>query len=386
MATWAGPYVSELTAMQHLTVWSCISLISDAVGMLPLHAYRPPASVGAAPTRIETPEVLLRPHVDMDRYEWDVRMLWALLMRGNAYGWVIDRESNGAPSQVLPLHPDEVLIERSRSTHELVYRLVSPHANVVLPPEDVMHVRGLVLPGSSSVTGLSPVEFARQSIGLGLAATEFGARFFGDGAIPGGVLHTDQELDQDTATEYQDRWEEAHGGRSRRVAVLGGGLEYQKVSLTPDESQFLETRKFSRSEIAGFYRVPPHLIGDVDRSTSWGTGIEEQGHQFVTFTLSPWLHRLELAWTRQLGPRIYTRYNTAGLLRGRLGERYNAYTLARQGGWMNVDEVRALEEMPPLPDDKGQDYLQPLNYAPVPPGGGPAAPPPEPVAVTEPPS
>jgi phage portal protein BeeE len=107
MATWAGPYVSELTAMQHLTVWSCISLISDAVGMLPLHAYRPPASVGAAPTRIETPEVLLRPHVDMDRYEWDVRMLWALLMRGNAYGWVIDRESNGAPSQVLPLHPDE---------------------------------------------------------------------------------------------------------------------------------------------------------------------------------------------------------------------------------------------------------------------------------------
>jgi HK97 family phage portal protein len=186
------------------------------------------------------------------------------------------------------------------------------------------------------------------------------------------VLSTEQALDQDTANEYQDRWEEAHGDKSRRVAVMGGGLKYERVSLAPEESQFLETRRFSRSEIAGFYRVPPHLIGDVDRSTSWGTGIEEQGHQFVTFTLGPWLRRLELAWSRQLGlgSSRYVRYNASALLRGRTLDRFNAYTLARQGGWLNVDEIRSLEELPPLPEDKGTDYLQPLNYAPVAPGGG----------------
>lgn len=368
-ATWAGSYVSDYTAMQHLTVWSCVSIISDAVGMLPLHAYRPGPTVGSAPTRIETPRVMLQPHAELDRYEWDVRMLWSLLMRGNAYGWIIERDPRTfAPTQIEPVHPDSVRIVRDPQTFAVSY-VVGQSRPVEVSPNDMMHVRGLVLPGSTA--GLSPVEYARQTIGIGLSATEFGARLFGDGGFPGGVLSAEGNLDADTAAEYQDRWEEAHGGRSRRVAVLGGGLKWQAVQLAPEESQFLETRKFTRSEIAGFYRVPPHLIGDVDRSTSWGTGIEEQGSQFVTFTLGPWLHRLELAWTRQFAPvGIYARYNADALLRGKTLERFQAYTLARQGGWMNVDDVRAKEEMGPLPEGKGEDYLQPLNYAPIPPGGG----------------
>lgn len=365
----AGVPVDEQTAMQLQAVWSCVSLITDGVGMLPLHTYR---DAGQARIQVSDSTLVVQPHVEMTRFDWVVRMLWSLLMRGNAFAWVIERDRRMTPSQLLPLHPDEVRIIRQDG--ELLYRIGSPHNGITVRAHDMLHVRGLQVPGRDSVYGLSPVEYARQMLGLGLASQEFGGKFFAQGATPSGVLWTDQTLDLDTAKAYQDRWEEAHGNRNRRTAVLGGGLKWEPVTLKPEESQFLQTRGFSRSEIAGWFRVPPHLIGDVDRSTSWGTGIEEQGHQFVTFTLGPWLKRMEDGLSSLLPRGRYVKFNTAALLRGRTLERYQAYVMARQGGWMNVDEIRALEEQAPLEDDKGTDYLMPLNFAPVPPGGGaPAA-------------
>jgi HK97 family phage portal protein len=371
-ATYAGVPVNEDSAMRHLTVWACVSLIADAIAMMPLHTFASgTVSNGEVelPTRVPDPTVVDQPHPEMTRSEWHVRMLWSVLVRGNAYGEVVERGARSIPTIIEPIHPDEVRIERD-ADGLLVYVVGRSRRRV--PAFDMIHVRGLVVPGS--VYGLSPIDYARQVIGTGLAAIEYGARFFSEGAVPPGILRTEQKLDIDTATDYQNRWEEAHGHRSRKVAVLGGGLDYQAVQLSPEASQFLATQELSRGQIAGFYRVPPHLIGDVDRSTSWGTGIEEQGHQFVTFTLGPWLRRFEDAWKIALGGNLYARYSTAALLRGRLTERYTAYTMARQGGWLNIDEIRALEELGPLEDDKGTDYLQPLNYAPIPPGGGPAEP------------
>lgn len=360
-ATYSGVAVNERTAMTHLAVWSCVSLIADAVAMLPLHTFEGGVEPTDLPQRVADPPVIRQPHAEMTRSEWHVRMLWSVLIRGNAYARVIERGRAAMPTQLEPIHPDEVTISRDAVTGELVY-LVGRSREPV-PAPDMLHVPGLVVPGS--VYGLAPIDYARQMIGAGLAAVEYGSRFFDEGAVPAGVLSTEQKLDVDTAVEYQQRWEEAHGHRRRKVAVLGGGLKYAPVQLTPEASQFLATQELSRAQIAGFYRVPPHLIGDVDRSTSWGTGIEEQGHQFVTFTLGPWLRRLEDAWRVMLGGRLYARYNTAALLRSRLTERYQAYTLARNGGWMNVDEIRALEELDPLPDGMGETYLQPLNMAPV---------------------
>lgn len=360
--SYAGVPVNDRTAMSHLTVWACVSLISDAIAMLPLHTYRTTSS--GAPERVDDPAVVEQPHAEMTRAEWHVRMLWAILIRGNAFAEVISRGARGVPDQLEPLHPDEVVVKRD--TDGAIVYLVGRSRRAV-EASNMLHLPGLVVPGS--LLGLSPIEYARQVIGTGLAAVEYGSRFFSEGSVPTGVLTTDQKMDTDSALEYQDRWEEAHGHRRRRVAVLGGGLQYQAVQLTPEASQFLATQSLSREQIAGFYRVPPHLIGDVDRSTSWGTGIEEQGHQFATFTLGPWLRRFEDAWRVLLGGDLYARYHLAALLRGRLTDRFAAYTLARQGGWLNIDEIRELEELEPLEDGKGTDYLTPLNYAAIPPGG-----------------
>lgn len=365
--TFAGVAVNDQSAMSHLTVWACVSIIADAIAMMPLHTFR--TGSNGLPERVDDPPVVEQPHSEMTRFDWHVRMLWSVLIRGNAYGEVIERGSRAIPLQIEPTHPDEVRIERN-DAGELEF--VTGRDRRHVPARDMVHVPGLVVPGS--VYGLAPIDYARQVIGAGLAAVEYGARFFAEGAVPPGVLSTDQKIDTDTALEYQARWEEAHGNRSRKVAVLGGGLQFSAVQLAPETSQFLATQELTRAQIAGFYRVPPHLVGDVDRSTSWGTGIEEQGAEFATFTLGPWLRRLEDAWKGVLGGGLYARYNTAALLRSRLTDRYAAYTQARQGGWLNIDEIRALEEMPPLPEDKGTDYLQPLNFAPIPPGGASAAP------------
>ena len=359
--SWAGVPVDEIAALQLSTVWACVSLICDGVGMLPLHTYR---DVGDVRQPISDPAVITRPHAELTLFDWISRMLWALLMRGNAFAWIIERDARGVPLQLLPLHPDEV--RPFRQDGVLRYRVGTNLSNsVTVEAIDMMHVRGLQVPGINSVLGLSPIEHARQMVGLGLAAQEFGGKFFGQGATPSGLLWTDQKLDLDTAKQYQDQWEESHGNRNRKTAVLGGGLKWEAVTLNAEQSQFLQTRGFSRSEIAGWFRVPPNLVGDITNSTSWGTGIEEQGHQFVTFTLGSWIKRLEDALSYMLPRGQYVKFKTDALLRGKTLERFQAYVLARQGGWLNVDEIRALEDEAPLADGMGEDYLMPLNFAPV---------------------
>lgn len=365
--TYAGVNVTPDAAMRHLTVWACVSLIADSVAQLPLNTFER-ETFDAYPVRIENPDVVAQPHAEMTRYAWHIRMVWSVLMRGNAYARVIERGRGGVPVQLEPQHPDEITISRNKATGKLEYLVGS--SREVVPFEDMLHVPGYVVPGSSY--GLDPVSYARQTIGTGLAAEEYGARFFSEGAVPPGVLSTDQKLDLDTALEYQTRWEESHGNRRRKIAVLGGGLKYDAIQLSPEASQFLSTIGASRSQIAAFFRVPPHLIGDADNAVSaWGTGMEELGRGYTTYTLGPWLKRFEDAWVQVLGTGglTYARYNTNALLRSRLTERYQAYTLARNGGWLSVDEIRAAEELPPLPNGAGAGYLKPLNMGELGEGG-----------------
>ncbi len=222
----------------------------------------------------------------------------------------------------------------------------------------MLHLRAFGL----GLLGYSPVRVARQGIGIAFAAEAYGAALFANGGYPGGVLQAQGAVDDEVYERLMARWEAAHRGfaRAHRPAVLEGGLSWQQVGLPPEDAQFLETRRFARQEIAGMFGVPPHMIGDVDRSTSWGTGIEQQSLGFVTYTLDRWLVRAERALGAWTAPGRYWRFNRAALLRGDLKSRYEAYAVGRQWGFLSANDVKRREDEDPI-GAAGDAYWQPLN-------------------------
>jgi HK97 family phage portal protein len=354
----AGIPVNDRTAMQHATVFACVRLIADSIAMLPLHAYR---KVGGVRQEIDpTPSLISRPYPGMSQFEWVHQVVTSLVLRGNTFGVVTARDRLEYPTQILPVHPDDVVVE--------VQDMGLPRIPVYwvggerVPIEDMVHIKRFTLPGD--VEGLSPIRQAATGIGLSLAAEKYGARFFGDSANPSSVLESDQDLTEDQVTRTQKQWIASHGGR-RHPAVLSGGFKWRPIAIMPEESQFLETRGYQRGEIAMLFGVPPHMIGDTQKSTSWGTGIEQQSIGYVTYTLGGWISCIEGA-LNMLTPRgTFVKFNVDGLLRGDQKSRYDAYTQARNAGWMNVDEIRSLEDMPPIPGGAGQSYIQPLNMGPL---------------------
>jgi HK97 family phage portal protein len=217
-------------------------------------------------------------------------------------------------------------------------------------------MKGLTLPGAD--TGVGVVDWHRRAIGLGIATEEFGARWYDEGTAPQSILETDEKMTSEAANNELARWIATHQGR-RRPALLHSGLKWRPISLTPNESQFIETMRNNSARIAKLFRVPPHMIGETERSTSWGSGIEEQGIGFVVYTLGIWIARLEAAMFPFLPRPQSLKINVAGLLRGNTRDRYLAYAIGRQWGWMSVNDIRALEDLPPV--EGGDVYLQPLN-------------------------
>lgn len=358
--TWAGVPVTEMRALQQITVWACASLVTETIAQLPIGAYR-----GVGPTRqpLPDPQLIRTPADRMTWNEWMGQEMISAVLRGNAYGRIVARDDRlGYPTQIEPVHPDEIEPVRPPGG-SLVYRLAG---GKLLDPFEVFHVKGLTLPGRRSIKGLSPIEHAAQTIGLALGAEEYGARWFSESAVPPGYLSSDGNVPDDKAKEMQDRWVATHGNRSRKPAVLGGGLKWETITVAPEASQFLETRKATRSEICGFFRVPPHLVADVERSTSWGSGLEEQNLMWITVGLGTWIIRFEQAISAVMPRGQYVKFNLGQLLRARLLDQANAFKIYREIGLMNIDEERALIEMPPLPDGKGTDHTQPLNWGSVP--------------------
>lgn len=354
--------ISEATAMRQLTVYACVRLLADSIAGLPQDEYRKQGSIRIP---LEPSPVIASPDPELTVFEYQHQVVTSMALRGNSYELVTGRDKFEWPIGRTPVHPDTVMIDRDRRTSRLVYKV----GGVEVPKADVIHIKRLSLAGS--VEGLSPIRQAAETIGLSLYAERYGARWFADSANPSSALETDQTLTDEQTKQVMGNWLATHGGR-RHPALLSGGLKYRPISITPEESQFLETRAFQRGEIAMMFGVPPHMIGDTEKTTSWGTGIEQQSLGFVKFTLMPWLLCIEAAYSRALLPRgRYMRFNLDGMLRADIATRYNAYTLGRNGGWLNSDEIRASEDLPPIPDGLGQDYMQPLNYAPL--GSVPAA-------------
>ena len=295
-----------------------------------------------------------------------------LLVWGNAFAQVI-RNGKGEIVALYPLMPNRMKVDRDDAGRLYYsYQVADSDAptmksgTVILKPSDVLHIPGL---GFDGLVGYSPIAMAKNAIGMALATEEYGAKFFANGATPGGLLEypgTVKDPDR-----VRDSWNRGFSGSQNagKVAILEEGMKYTPISIAPEQAQFLETRKFQINEIARIFRIPPHMIGDLDKSSF--SNIEQQSLEFVKYTLDPWVVRWEQALSRSLftpeeKKRYFFKFNVEGLLRGDYQSRMNGYAVARQNGWMSANDIRELENLDRIPAEDGDDlYLINGNMLPL---------------------
>lgn len=372
--TTSGKAVTERTAMQMTAVYSCVRILSEAVAGLPLHVYRYNDS-GGKEKAVEHPLYLLlhdEPNPEMTSFVFRETLMTHLLLWGNAYAQII-RNGKGEVVALYPLMPNKMTVDRDENGH-LYYRysrsndeaLKSKESTVILQPRDVLHIPGL---GFDGLVGYSPIAMAKNAIGLAIATEEYGAKFFANGAAPSGVLEHPGTLKD--PSKIREAWQSQFGGsqNSGKVAVLEEGMKYTPISISPEQAQFLETRKFQINEIARIFRVPPHMVGDLEKSSF--SNIEQQSLEFVKYTLDPWVVRWEQAISRALftadeKKRYFVKFNLEGLLRGDYQSRMTGYATARQNGWMSANDIRELENLDLIPEEDGGDlYLVNGNMLPL---------------------
>lgn len=368
----AGTAVTEATAFNVAAVMTCISLISRTVASLPLGVYERTAenTRHVAPPTHPLIQALRAPNAWQTTFGFVQLMQTHVLLRGNAYAWAnwstATRDGSEQLIELIPIHPDRMIVEQPNEFASPQYVLERRNGTrVPLPADEVLHLQGLSTDG---VRGRSPLKDARDLIGGALATQAYASEFWANDATPDLVLRHPRALSDKAKNNLETSFAETYGRHKdkRRVAVLEEGIEIEKVTLSAQDSQFLETRKFSRSEIAGWFHVPPHMIGDTEKSTSWGTGIEQQQIGFLTFTILPWLtmweQRLDQALVKNPS-RFFCKFKLEGWLRGDINSRYLAYSRGIQGGWLSPNDVRRLEDMNPIPN--GDVYLAPTNLAPL---------------------
>ena len=362
----SGKSVTPRSAMQISAVYACVRVIAETVASLPLHVYQ--YTETGSEKALEHPLYRIlhdEPNTEMTSFVLRETILTHLLLWGNAYCQIV-RNGRGHILGLYPLLPDQMTVDRD-SGGKLTYDYMTRDSKQVrLRPEDVLHIPGL---GFDGVMGYSPIALEKNAIGLGLAAEEYGSKFFSNGATPAGVLTHPNTVKNPGA--LRESWNAAYGGsnNSNRVAILEEGLKFERISMPNNEAQFLETRKFQVAEICRIYRVPPHLVGDLDHATF--SNIEHSSIDFAVHTIRPWLVRIEQSMNRALFPDkekgvFYVRFNIDGLMRGAYKERMEGYAIARQNGWMSANDIRELENQNPIPAEKGgDDYLCNGNMIPI---------------------
>lgn len=363
----SGKNVNERTAMQTTAVYSCVRILSEAVAGLPLHVYRYGEN-GGKEKAFDHPLYLLlhdEPNPEMSSFNFRETLMGHLLLYGNAYAQII-RNGKGEVVGLYPLIPSKMTVDRdSRGRLYYLYTrgaddspVGSENGQVYLPPEQVLHIPGL---GYDGIVGYSPLAMAKNAVGMAIACEEYGAKFFTNDAAPGGVLEHPGVLKN--TDKAQDSWNKLFrgSGNAHQIAVLEEGLKYQPIGISPEQAQFLETQKFQIDEIARIFRVPSHMVGDLEKSSF--SNIEQQSLEFVKYTLEPWLMRWEQGMARRLFSErekreYFIRFNVEGLLRGDYESRMNGYAVARQNGWMSANDIRELENLDRIPADAGGDlYL-----------------------------
>lgn len=373
----AGKNVNERSAMQMTAVYSCVRILAEAVAGLPLHLYRYKEDGGKERAIDNNLYHLLHdePNKEMSSFIFRETLMTHLLLWGNAYAQII-RNGKGEVVALYPLMPNKMQVDRDENG-ELYYIYTRSSeeaktmegATVYLTPRDVLHIPGL---GFDGLVGYSPIAMAKNAIGLAIATEEYGAKFFANGAAPSGVLEHPGTIKD--PSRLRENWNSTFGGsaNSGKVAVLEEGMKYTPISISPEQAQFLETRKFQIDEIARIFRVPPHMVGDLEKSSF--SNIEQQSLEFVKYTLDPWVIRWEQSLSRSLlnedeKQRYFFKFNLEGLLRGDYESRMSGYATARQNGWMSANDIRELENLDKIPAEEGGDLylingnMLPLNKA-----------------------
>ena len=354
--TTSGKAVNERTAMQTSAVYACVRILAESVAGLPLHVYERTAN-GSKSTKPSHPLYRLlhdEPNREMTSFVFRETLMSHLLLWGNAYAQII-RDGRGFPIVLYPLLPDRMTVDRNESG-DLVYTYQSDKGQVKLRRENVLHIPGL---GFDGLIGYSPIAMAKNAVGLALATEDYGATFFANGANPGGVLEHPGVIKPEQADRLRESWQSQFGGaNAHKVAVLEEGLKFHQMSIPPEQAQFLETRKFQINEIARIFRVPPHMVGDLEKSSF--SNIEQQSLEFVKYTLDPWVVRWEQSLQQALilpseKATIFIKFNLDGLLRGDYQSRMQGYSTGIQNGFMSVNDVRGLEDMNLLTAEEGGD-------------------------------
>ena len=370
----SGKAVTERTAMQMTAVYSCVRILAEAVAGLPLNLYHYLPDGGKEKSYDHPLYRLLHdePNPEMSSFVFRETLMTHLLLWGNAYAQII-RNGKGEVVALYPLMPNRMTVDREENG-QLYYSYnrssdEAPTMNgstVILKPSDVLHIPGL---GFDGLVGYSPIAMAKNAIGMAIACEEYGAKFFANGAAPGGVLEHPGTIKD--PQRVREAWQSQFGGsgNSNKIAVLEEGMKYTPIGISPEQAQFLETRKFQINEIARIFRVPPHMVGDLEKSSF--SNIEQQSLEFVKYTLDPWVIRWEQSIMRSLlsleeKTQYFVKFNLEGLLRGDYQSRMTGYATARQNGWMSANDIRELENLDRIPTKDGGDlYLINGNMLPL---------------------
>lgn len=351
--TWAGKSVTERSAMQLTAVYACVRIISETVASLPLHVYE---YMPNGKEKVHT-HPLYRilhdiPNPEMNSFVMREVMMNHLLLWGNSYSQII-RNGKGEVVEIYPLLPEKMSLERGKDGMIYYKYLSDTQGMAVFRKDEILHIVGL---GFDGLVGYSPIAMAKNALGLAIAAEEYGSGFFSNSGTPSGVLEHPGILKD--PKKIRDAWMDAYGGsgNSHKVAVLEEGMKFNPISINPQEAQFLETRKFQTNEICRIFRVPPHMIADLEKSSF--NNIEQQSLDFITNTIRPWLVRIEQSIFQQLftekeQEKYFVKFNVDGILRGDFQSRMNGYAVGRQNGWLSANDIRELEDLNRIPDDLG---------------------------------
>lgn len=351
--TSSGVQVNENTALSFAAVYACIRVISESVGQIPLKVYERLPSGGKREASDHPLHYLLRgwPNDEMSSFTWREAMTAHLCGWGNCYSY-IDFGRDGRPKSIELLTPDRVSPKRLDSNDMLVYDVTSRKGGTTrYAKEQILHVPGL---GFDGIVGYSPIRVAaRETIGIGQAAQNHIGAFFKNGAVPEMVLTHPQKMSQEAYDRFREDWQNRYGGpgNARKTAILEEGLKPAMLTINPADAQLVELMKLSRSEIAGIFRVPAHMINDLDKATY--SNVDQLSLEFVKFSLMPWLARMEAVFNRRLflpdeRGKYFCEFLTDSLLRGDAKSRNEAHRVAIMGGWKSVNEVRAEENLEPI--------------------------------------
>ena len=356
----SGKRVTDRTALQHIAVYACVRVLSEAIAQLPLHLYK--YNDNGKERVPQHPLYFLlhdQPNPEMTSFVFRETLMSHLLIYGNAYAQII-RNGRGDVIGLYPLMPDKMKVDRDEKNRLIYiysrYDEANPNlkeqGDIVLYADEVLHIPGL---GYDGLVGYSPIALAKNAIGISIACEDYGASFFGNNANPSGVLEHPGVIKN--PDKLRDAWHRAYGGRNaHKVAVLEEGVKFTPISIPNNEAQFLETRKFQIEEIARMYRVPLHMIGDLDHATF--SNVEHLSLDFVKYSLDPWIVRWEQGLMKALlsdseKGKYFIEFNVEGLLRGDYASRMQGYATARQNGWMSANDIRELEDMNMIPDELG---------------------------------